>query len=316
VSGGEPVFLVGTTRSGTTLLRLMLDHHSQLSLPGEFEFAVELVADDGRFPSLDDYCDWLGTNRHFLYHALEIDSSLDYPGLVNDFLLQMRRSSGAEEKPIAGAVVHRHYERLLHLWPMASFIHIVRDPRDVCASWLRMGWVGSPWGGGREWRRAELQWDHLRASLPPTRRHELRFEDLIARPRESLESLCRFLTVPFEETMLDYSRDSTYEPVDPSQAEKWRKELSPASVQRVEAGAGDLLMQRGYPHSGFPELRPGALRHAFLSIEDRIGRIRGRLRTYGGRIWWEDVLARRIGSRAWHRRVQLRMHAVTNRRLK
>ena len=43
----EPFFLVGSERSGTTLLRLMLDHHTQLSWCNEFEYAVDLVSDKG-----------------------------------------------------------------------------------------------------------------------------------------------------------------------------------------------------------------------------------------------------------------------------
>jgi hypothetical protein len=306
------VFLVGSTRSGTTLLELMLDHHPEICFPGEFELAVDLVSDEGVLPPLDVYRSWLATNRHFLHHALEIDPSLDYADLVKDFLLQMKRKAGAEGKPIVGALVHRHYGRLLHLWPKASFVHIVRDPRDVSTSWLRMGWVGSPYGAGLQWRSAEALWDRVAASLPAARRHELRFEDLITRPREELERLCRFLCVRFGESMLDYSRDTTYGPVDPGQAEKWRTELSPRAIRHVEAGAGDLLAERGYPRSGLPALRIGALGRVLLSLEERLGRMRGRQRTYGWRLWCEDAVARRIGSPAWRRKVQLRVHDVIN----
>lgn len=46
----KPVFLVGAERSGTTVLRLMLDHHPQIAFNNEFEYAVDLVSDEGKWP--------------------------------------------------------------------------------------------------------------------------------------------------------------------------------------------------------------------------------------------------------------------------
>jgi hypothetical protein len=312
----EPVFLVGSTRSGTTLLGLLLGHHPAVCCPGEFELAIDLVSDGGRFPPLGVYREWLALNRHFLALKLEIDPSLDYRELVNDLLLQMKRNADPDGKPIVGVLVHRHYDRLLHLWPRARFIHLVRDARDVCASWLRLGWVGNAWAGAREWQAGERLWDRVAASLPPEQRHELRFEDLLAAPRAELERLCRFLRVPFAEAMLEYPRDTTYEPLDPSQAGKWRSQLSARAIRQIEAGAGELLERRGYVRSRLPPLRVGALRRRLLALEDRVGRMRGRRRTYGFRLWLEDVLARRIGSPSWNRSVQLRIHAIINSQLK
>jgi hypothetical protein len=298
------------------LLGLFLGHHPAICCPGEFELAIDLVSDDGRFPPLEVYREWLSLNRHFLALRLEIDPSLDYRGLVNDLLLQMKRNADPAGKPIVAAVVHRHYGRLRYLWPRARFVHVVRDPRDVCASWLRLGWVGNPWAGAREWQAGERLWDRLAVSLPAEQRHELRFEDLLARPRAELERLCRFLRVPFDEAMFGYPRDTTYEPLDPSQAGKWRSQLSARAIRQMEAGAGDRLERRGYLRSGLPPLRVGALRRRWLALEDRVGRMRGRRRTYGFRLWLEDLLARRIGSASWNRRVQLRMHAIINSQLK
>jgi|GEM_PF-5624238 len=48
----EPIFLVGSERSGTTVLRLMLAHHPQIAWCQEFEYAVDRVSDDGNFPNL------------------------------------------------------------------------------------------------------------------------------------------------------------------------------------------------------------------------------------------------------------------------
>src|SRR5262249_2944038 len=83
----EPFFLVGSARSGTTLLRLMLAHHPRIECAPEFEFLVEASLDAG-WPELDEYYEWLSTNRIFLPHGLVIDRELDYPSLMKSFVGQ------------------------------------------------------------------------------------------------------------------------------------------------------------------------------------------------------------------------------------
>lgn len=53
----KPIFLVGAERSGTTVLRLMLDHHPQIAWCYEFEYAVDQMLDNGDFPKLEAYND-------------------------------------------------------------------------------------------------------------------------------------------------------------------------------------------------------------------------------------------------------------------
>ena len=78
-SPDAPFFLVGAERSGTTLLRLMLDHHPELAFRNEFEFAVDRVGEDGSFPDVRTYTEHLRLSRTFAMSGFAIDESLDYP---------------------------------------------------------------------------------------------------------------------------------------------------------------------------------------------------------------------------------------------
>src|SRR5450432_1488272 len=87
-------FIVGSERSGTTLLRIMLDHHPSLAFANEFEFSVQMIGSDGAWPSLEGYYEWLETNRIFLSSGFTIDRRLNYPQLINSFLFQERDADG------------------------------------------------------------------------------------------------------------------------------------------------------------------------------------------------------------------------------
>ncbi len=207
----SPIFLVGSVRSGTTLLGDMLGHHPDIAFPGEFELAVDYMGPDGETPDLAEYHAWLEVDRHFLWHKLEIDHALDYRQLLRSFLGQMASQGRDAAKPWIGVTVHRHYRNLVDLWPEARFIHLVRDPRDVGASIIVMGWAGNPYTAARQWSETEEEWERTRSRIPEERRFEVRFEDLAADPRGVLAGICEFAGVPYREEMMSYPEDSTYE---------------------------------------------------------------------------------------------------------
>lgn len=309
-------FVVGTTRSGTSLLSLMLRNHPAIAYPGEFEFAVDFMPGPDVHPRLDAYADWLSMDRHYRHHRPRIDPTLSYPALVRSFLAQMKHEQ-APDKPLVGASVHRHFDRLLHLFPGARYLHLVRDPRDVVRSWIDFGWEGNGWAAGRAWAELESLWDRVKPRIDPERVHELRFEDLVREPRAELARVCAFLGVPYADSMLRYHETSTYGPVDASQIGKWRKTLSARDQQLVDGEIGPaLLASRGYEPCGVPPLRAGPLAARWLAFDDWWQRLRKRIELFGFGIWICDQIAKTLRIESWHRRLELRRQAIINASLK
>jgi len=308
-----PIFLVGAERSGTTLLRLMLDHHPNIAFHFEFELSVEQIPQAGEWPSLPDYYAWLDTNRIFRESNFIIDRGLSYPNLVRSFLTQKQQRDG---KPIVGATVHRDFDKLTRIWPDAKFIHILRDGRDVARSTLTMGWAGNVWHASQWWLNAERLWDNVRQTLPEGRWVEIKYEQLIDDPRESLTQICRFIGVPYDESTLNYSKNTTYEKPDPRLKYQWKSKMSDRQVQLVEAHIGEMLTDKGYALSGLPRMDLPPWKRQWLLWHSRWNRARFRIARYGLWLFGQDFIVRRIGTSGWRKRVQLAMNDIESQYIK
>lgn len=309
----EVPLLVGAERSGTTLLRLMLKGHPAISWQREFELSVDMVTDGGAFPELGAYYDFLSTSRVFQGEKYEVDRSLSYPELIDSFLVQCRERDG---KPVVGATCHRHFDRLLHIWPDAKFIHLVRDGRDVARSAIVMGMTGNFWCGTKRWEEAEKTWEKVKTIVPESRRLEVKYEDLILHPAEHLTRICGFIGLEYDPAMENFHVGTTYEKPDPKLTYQWKKKLSPRDLQICEASVGDLLVDRGYELSGQPRIHVGPLREQMFVWQDRWYRRRVGIRAYGWRISIVGFLARRLGLRGLASRIQLEMNEISNQELK
>jgi hypothetical protein len=301
------LFLVGAERSGTTLLRYMLNTHPSLAWRNEFEYSVDPISESGEWPPMDKFYEWLSNHKVFQLSHLQVDHNLDFAHLMKTFLDQTGRRA---EKPIVGATVHRHFDRLLLIWPQARFIHIVRDPRDVARSCIGMGWAGNVWTAVKEWIEVEQLWEKMRSRIPEDRRIEISYESLISQPVETLKRICEFIGVSFDPLMLEYPRISPLKSPDPRLIEQWRKKLLPREVQLVEARVGPMLANRHYKQSDLPPIRVSAATRAMLRLQCRWARIRYRVRLFGLALFLADFLSRRLHLRSWHRRVSFRLNAI------
>ncbi len=307
----KPILLVGAERSGSTMFRLMLDHHRRLAFQKEFEFAVDQVKDCGCRPDTEAFRHWLRTQRTFNNTGFTIDESLGYDELVHSFLIQ--KMQGKER---VGATVHRHLERLPYLFPDAMYLHLIRDPRDVARSNIGMGWAGNVYHGVARWIEVEHAWDRFKQTLPDDRWIEVRFEELVAEPQATLTRVCQWVGLAYDEAMLGYIDQSSYDRPDPKLTQQWRRKLSEEEIRLVEARVGAMLTQRGYEPSGLPAMEVSEAKRKELARQDRKARAKFRMNKYGLPLWATDYIVRRLGTQSMRDRVRERIHAVDQKHLK
>ncbi len=271
----DPVFLVGCPRSGTTLLQLMLDAHPDVAIAPETFFVRHVwkrrreLGDPADDDALERILEAIVTTDVFRDMRLDPGRFRDaaragprrYPELFRRLLADFRDDRGV---PRVGEKTPNHLlaMRTLEKWfANARFIHVVRDPRAVVLSWKSM-----PWSNGTVALDAAVWRKYLRAArrFPPRRPGRLmtvRYEHLVANPREALEQVCRFLDLPFAAEMLEpAARASTVvdvarepwkararEAVTTERMNRWREELSRDEIMVIEAVAWTEMRSAGYP---------------------------------------------------------------------
>jgi Sulfotransferase family len=277
---GEPfVFIVGCGRSGTTLLRLMIDSHPDIAIPPESYFSPRVprtAAARGGAVDAERLRSYLSEQRWFrrwgmtdgtLREALPGGATFAY----GDALRRVYRGYAAEQgKPRYANKTPDHVlmmPSLLRLFPEARFVHIVRDGRDVALSLgdVRFG-PDDVAGAARYWRLRVERGRAAGASLGTERYREVRYEDLIADPPAMLRSLCSFIGIRYDDAMLSYpdragervvgaalravptTRNVTRPPT--AGLRDWRSQMPSRDVVVWEAVAGRTLSAFGYASSG------------------------------------------------------------------
>ena len=218
---GEPApFVVGVSRSGTTLLRLMLDAHPELAIPPETHFIPEAIAAvrESQAPA-DAFCTLVTQCPRWADFELSNEELAKRVKALEPFVLgeairifyrlyaqRFAKSRWGDKTPR----YLRHMSTVESLLPEARFVHVIRDGRDVACSVVPLGWAWGPssvaeaaawWRDGIE--NARRQGQVVAAYL------EVRFEDLVVDTERALIRVCDFVSLPFAAAMLEYHRQAS-----------------------------------------------------------------------------------------------------------
>jgi len=287
--GGPPdppaPFIGGATRSGTTLLRLMLDAHPEVAIPSETHFVAEIISRCVAGPATAGELAAIATgHRRWGDFGLEPEEyaervralePLTAAEAIRAFYRLYARKQG---KPRWGDKTPGYIRKTVpiqRVLPEARFIHMIRDGRDVALSVLPLGFGPSTVTEAAElWvRRVSMG----RRQAPAANHYtEVSYEELITDTEASLRRVCEFIELDYDPAMLAYheraserlaekARDLPKEGgrMQPAEARiashalaseapradrvgRWRREMDPADVAAYERIAGDLLAELGY----------------------------------------------------------------------
>jgi len=279
----EPVFIVGVPRSGTTLLTAMLAAHSRMSCGPETHFFRKLSKTDPELICAPENwpraaLDFVGSIEHSAFAGYESKRLLEKYQIEESEIEHYLKDKDPSIPSVLASVTENHMRRmgksrwvektpdhLEHVslvrayYPRSPIIRIIRDPRDVALSLLKVPW------GARSFPEALLYWDRFdRVSAgffaTDSSAYTLRYEDLVENTREEAQKLCRFIGEDFEEGMLDTAstagtvnsrnvswKSKVSEPIDSSRTAVWRRELGRRENQLAEALLGDRLALYRYP---------------------------------------------------------------------
>lgn len=278
---GDPIFVVGFGRSGTTLLSAMLNGHPDLDCGPETHFfdglRPKVIRDLLSDPAWPDRAvryvealrrtdgsrvlDLFGLSPETFRGNL-MASPPSLAALLEQMTVSHARANGAN-RWVEKSPTHLSALPLIRrLWPRARVVRIVRDPRGVVASYGGVPFgAATPTGDAYIWQLTE---DETAGFFRSDRFSiTVRYEDLVRSPEPVIRTICDAVDEPFDAAMLRPWEGSEsvvlgYETwkgrvsgaIDPSRAEAWRTELPIVEQERVA-----LICSRGMAAHGYPGVR-------------------------------------------------------------
>ncbi len=283
-------FVVGMNRSGTTLLRMMLDAHPQLTIPPETHFVPDLIravrkgdgTPEAALAAMKGHREW----EDFDFSDAEALTWLRAaPGDAGESVRGFYRAYAARQgKPRWGEKTPRYVTKMRQIQrslPEARFVHVIRDGRDVALSVLdrTVRDIDAPHVAKRWMGKIEK----AREDAPKLRHYgEVRYEDLITDTEPTLRRVCELIDLEFDSVMLAYHERSsdrlsemaralpaderyadlsverrmathamTTKPPDTDRVSRWKRQMSEADRVAFEEVAGGMLSELGY-QTGVP----------------------------------------------------------------
>ena len=276
----RPIFILGCPRSGTTLLQQMLHSHRSIAFPSETRFVH--IAYDRRlgFGDLERaenrraLAEWITGRGETKFHVLGLDAEplideIEHgpPTLGSALATVFRAYARQHGKPRWGDKRPSYFRRvpmLRRMFPDAQFVHLIRDGRDAVSSLVQMPWFnGDLYSAVLTWRDAVDIGRRLATRLGPRGFYELRYEDLVADPKDALTKLCGFLGEEYDPGMTEaylHARRTvprsrawhlrTHEAPNTRRVGAWRERLATEDADLVEHVLASRLLDRGYLLSG------------------------------------------------------------------
>ncbi|MBI9036145.1 MAG: sulfotransferase [Bacteroidales bacterium] len=275
-------FIIGRPRSGTYLLRSLLEGHPGISIPTECPLILNLFPKYGKFGFWDqnkikDLCDDLFLHKELMNWKIDKDRLLnDWLGMegearYTDFIrvLYLSHQSAFDKKEIKllgdkNPIYSTHIDEVFNIFPNAKYIHLTRDYRDQLVSIGNVDFESNiPSLITYRWKHANARMLELRKQFPE-RILFVRYEDLVAKPEFWLKKMCVFLEIEYSSLMLERFNkkdevltdfkdkevekyhQSLQQPLSTSKVLVWKDKLQNSKIRIADFIAGDLAEEYGY----------------------------------------------------------------------
>jgi hypothetical protein len=286
--GRDPVpFVVGMNRSGTTLLRMMLDAHPQLTIPPETHFVPTLIkackepdtTPEDALAAMKSAREWgdFGFSDEEMLTRLRALPKLRPGPAVRTFYEAYMAQQGKQRWGEKTPTYVQKMKLIQRALPEARFIHVIRDGRDVALSVLdRTVRDLTAADVARRWKK---KIGKARDDSPKLEHYtEIRYEDLVLDTEPVLRRVCELIELDWDPAMLEYHQRSgerlqemaralpgdgrakelsverrmathamTTKPPSVDRVARWREQMSAEQRAEFEQIAGELLRELGYP---------------------------------------------------------------------
>ena len=272
-----PFFIIGSGRSGNTLLRSILSGNSDISIPPEsyrIPFAIK------KFHILNNR-DWEDIVSQVLkefedckeFYTWEIDIT-DVQKRLEDIADSKRTLSNIfdelfctyAEKHSPGSKIWGdktpmntlYLDWIGTVFPRSKFIHIIRDGRDVASSYLKMERYDTILEAANRWINS-IESAQSFGSKIKENYMEIRYEELVTKPEEVIKDTCDFLDIDYDSKMLDHTKQvkklgdtdkehhsNLSKPISSDSVGKWRNNLSESDQESITKLLHKHLQRLGY----------------------------------------------------------------------
>lgn len=296
VTQKPPFFIVGAHRSGTTMLRLMLNNHPHLAVPYESDFITlfyhklpeygDLGRQDNVTKLLHDIC----ANPHVKKGKLIEDPQeilahpiTTYADLVQEIFTTYAQKKGKQRWGDKTPGYVTELDVVWKLFPGCRIVHLVRDGRDVAVSLRGLEWGSSHIPSVAEDWRWKTTLGHKVGAVLGEHYLEVHYEDLVLKTAETLRTICAFLQEPYDEALLAFHEraegempaesikwhQNSVRPPDPNIVYAWKHKMSIADRIIFEDIAGPTLAMFGYECEHHQNTLASSLKRLYYSTVKR-----------------------------------------------
>lgn len=272
----RPIFIVGMPRSGTTLLTAILSAHPRIAISPESHFLTYWVPNYRHLnlESSEDFQQFwqlLSQSKRFSYFDIDAEKTLAtillkgepsyaniFAGWMETYAMRHHKARWGEKTPLH----YQHLEQLLTWFPQAQVIWMLRDPRAVTASLLKMTWASNyVHVHAEQWQQSTQLYEQTWQT--DSRVMLVQYEHLVQQPGQTLAGLFQFLGEDYPKDLLAQRSfesmsvsnregwalshfNQVLKPVETNAIHRWQQELWPAHVAIVNSLTNRLQQRYGY----------------------------------------------------------------------